>query len=109
MELTFKQENFISDVAREAKKLRKMEKGEVIGFHSTGREIKPVYTIIDPPEPTPDEIQELFDEVYADIPEEEIDLAWLDDLYEARKDAERDIQEECNGCYVSCNESDLCE
>jgi hypothetical protein len=96
MELTFEQENFISDVACEAKKLRELEKGEVIGFHSTGMEIKPVYTINIEPEPTPDEIQELFDEVYADIPEEEMDLAWLDDLYEARKDAERDIQEDPN-------------
>jgi len=101
MELTFEQENFISDVAREAKKLRELQvekEGEVIGFHRRGEEFRPVY----------DETQKLLDEVYADIPEEETDLAWLDDLYEARKDAERDIQEEgCNGCCVSCNESDL--
>ena len=105
MELTFEQENFISDVACEAKKLRELglqdEEGQIVGFHSRGGEIKPVY----------DETQKLLDEVYADIPEEETDLDWIDDLYdeEARKDAERDIQEECDGCCVSCNESDLCE
>jgi len=75
MELTFEQENFISDVAREAKKLRGIElqeNGEVIGFHRRGEEFKPVY----------DETQKLLDEVYADIPEEETDLAWVDDFYE---------------------------
>jgi hypothetical protein len=90
MELTFEQENFISDVVCEAKKLRELglqdeqKEGQIVGFHRRGEGFKPVY----------DETQKLLDEVYADIPEEEIDLAWLDDLYEARKDAERDIQED---------------
>lgn len=68
MELTFEQENFISDVQYEDRKLRELEsleeEGKIIGFHHAGREIRPVY----------DETQKLLDEIYADIPE--------DDLYE---------------------------
>jgi len=102
MELTFEQENFISDIQYEDRKLRELdlklrefealqeeeglreldlklrefealqeEEGRIIGFHSNGRNIRPVY----------DETQNLLDEVYEDIPEEDSDLQWLDDFY----------------------------
>ncbi len=80
--MTFEQEDFISEGRREAKKLREWdlkqkEDGEIIGFHRRGLEVKPVYNE-----------QELFDEVYAEIPEEEFDPAYVDDLYESyRKEA----------------------
>lgn len=84
MELTFEQENFISDIQYEDRKLRELdlklrefgamqeEEGRIIGFHSDGRNIRPVY----------DETQNLLDEVYEDMEEDEdSDLEWLDDFY----------------------------
>ena len=87
MELTFEQENFISDVQYERQHedriLRELVsqeiEGRILGFHRSGKGFEPVY-----------ETRRQLDEIYADVPE--------DDLYE-----------ECDGACVSCNESDLCE
>jgi hypothetical protein len=71
MELTFEQESFISDVQYERQYedriLRELdsqeEEGRILGFHRSRNGIEPIY----------DETKQL-DEIYADIPE--------DDLYE---------------------------
>lgn len=93
MELTFEQEDFISDIQHEESKLRELDsREEIIAFHSRDGEIKPVY-----------DQQKLLEEVYADIPsrEEEFDLDWLDDLYDESEEQNEVKRDSLHGRIIA--------